>query len=93
MQGFLTKQSTGGQIGMGDTSALGGAFLDLMTKMMSDPTAVANAQIDLFNDSMTVWRHAAERMFLMREKDAEPARDKRFKHPDWTENATFSFIR
>ena len=93
MQGFLTKQSTGGQIGMGDTSALGGAFLDLMTKMMSDPTAVANAQIDLFNDSMTVWRHAAERMFLMREKDAESARDKRFKHPDWTENATFSFIR
>ena len=93
MQGFLTKQSTGGQIGMGDSSALGGAFLDLMTKMMSDPTAVANAQIDLFNDSMTVWRHAAERMFLMREKDAEPARDKRFKHPDWTENATFSFIR
>jgi polyhydroxyalkanoate synthase subunit PhaC len=93
MQGFLTKQSTGGQIGMGDTSALGGAFLDLMTKMMSDPTAVANAQIDLFNDSMTVWRHAAERMFLMREKDAEPATDKRFKHADWTENATFSFIR
>jgi len=32
-------------------------------------------------------------MFLMREKDAEPATDKRFKHPDWTENATFSFIR
>ena len=93
MQGFLSRQRAGGQIGMGDTSALGGAFLDLMTKMMSDPTAVANAQIDLFNDSMTVWRHAAERMFLMREKDAEPATDKRFKHPDWTENATFSFIR
>jgi polyhydroxyalkanoate synthase len=64
-----------------------------MTKMMSDPTALANAQIDLFNDSMTVWRHAAERMLLMRESDAEPARDKRFKHPDWTENAMFSFIR
>ena len=50
------------KIGMGDASTLGGAFLDLMTKMMSDPTAVANAQIDLFNDSMTVWRQAAERM-------------------------------
>ena len=61
--------------------------------MMSNPTALANAQIDLFNDSMTAWRHAAERMFLIRESDAEPARDKRFKHPDWTENAMFSFIR
>ena len=93
MQGFLSRQRAGGQIGMGDASTLGGAFLDLMTKMMSDPTALANAQIDLFNDSMTVWRRAAERMFLMRESDAEPARDKRFKHPDWTENAMFSFIR
>ncbi len=93
MQGFLSRQRAGGQIGMGDASTLGGAFLDLMTKIMSDPTALANAQIDLFNDSMTVWRRAAERMFLIRESDAEPARDKRFKHPDWTENAMFSFIR
>src|SRR3984957_976896 len=81
MQGFLSRQRAGGQIGMGDASTLGGSFLDLMTQMMSNPTALANAQIDLFNDSMTVWRHAAERMFLMRESDAEPARDKRFKHP------------
>ena len=93
MQGFLAKQSTGGQIGMGDTSTLGGAFLDLMTKMMSDPAAVANAQVDLFNEGVTVWRHAAERMFLMQESHPEPTRDKRFKHPDWTENALFSFIR
>ncbi len=93
MQGFLSKQSTGGQIGMGDTSTLGGAFLDLMTSVMSDPAAVANAQIDLFNDSMTVWRHAAERVLLMRKSDAEPLRDKRFKHPDWTKNAMFSFIQ
>src|SRR4029077_14182667 len=93
MQGFLSRQRAGGQIGMGDASTLGGAFLDLMTKMMSNPTALTNAQIDSFNDRMTVWRHAAERMFLMRESDAEPARDKRFKHPDWTENAMFSFIR
>ena len=93
MQGFLSRQRAGGQIGIGDASTLGGAFLDLMTQMMSNPTALATAQIDLFNDSMTVWRHAAERMFLIRESDAEPARDKRFKHPDWTENAMFSFIR
>ena len=29
----------------------------------------------------------------MQESLVEPARDKRFKHPDWTENAMFSFIR
>ena len=56
MQGFLSRQPAGGQIGMGDASTLGAAFLDLMTKIMSDPTALATAQIDLFNDSMTVFQ-------------------------------------
>ncbi len=93
MQGFLSRQPAVGQIGMGDASVLGGAFLDLMTKMVSDPFAVANAQVDLFNEGISVWRHAAERVFLMGESQAEPTRDKRFKHPDWTENALFSFIR
>ena len=93
MQAFLAKQPAGPQVGMGDASTLGAAFLDLMTKMMSDPAAVAKAQIDLFNDGMTVWRHAAERMLFMPESDPAPAKDKRFKHPDWTENVMFNFIR
>ena len=89
---FLSGQSNSGHIGVGEASALGGAFFDLTTKMMNDPVALANAQIDLFNDGMTVWWHAAERLFLGRESETAP-KDKRFKHPDWTENAIFSFIR
>ena len=61
--------------------------------MMSDPAAVAAAQIDLFNDCLTVWRHAAERMLNVQSADAPPPRDKRFSHPEWSENATFSFVR
>ena len=90
---FLGKQPDDGHFGMGDPSVLGDAFLDLMTKMMSNPSAVAAAQIDLFNDSMTVWRHAAERMLNIPSEDPPPPRDKRFSHPEWSENATFSFIR
>jgi polyhydroxyalkanoate synthase subunit PhaC len=58
LTGFLSGQLNSGRIGMGDASALGGAFFDLMTKMMSDPAALANAHIDLFNEGMTVWCHA-----------------------------------
>ena len=75
MQRFLSRQPAAGKIGMGDASTVGSAFLELMTKMMSDPVAVANAQIGLFNEGMTVWRHAAERVFLMQESLVEPARD------------------
>ncbi|RBP12176.1 polyhydroxyalkanoate synthase [Roseiarcus fermentans] len=93
MLNYLARQPDDGHVGLNDPGALGGAFLDLLTKMMTDPAAVASAQIDLFNDSMTVWRHAAERMLLIKSDDPPPPRDKRFAHPDWSENAVFSFIR
>jgi polyhydroxyalkanoate synthase len=78
---------------MGDVTTLGGAFVELMTRMMADPTAVARAQIDLFNDSLKFWQKTAGRMFLHRTDQADAPKDKRFKHPEWTENAIFSFVK
>jgi polyhydroxyalkanoate synthase len=66
MQRFASNQADATRLGMGDTSTLGFDFVDLMTKMMSDPTLVAKAQIDLFNDSVALWQKAAERMWMMR---------------------------
>jgi len=93
MQRFLSSQTDATKIGMGDTSTLGFDFVDLVTKMMTDPTAVARAQIDLFNQSLAVWQKTAERMFVPQAPDADKPKDKRFKHPDWTENAIFSFVK
>jgi polyhydroxyalkanoate synthase subunit PhaC len=93
VQGFLSEQPGGSRLGMGDSSALGSAFFDLMTKMMTDPAAVASAQIDLFNESMKLWQKTAERVFMLRSDEADGPKDKRFKHPEWTENAVFSFVR
>jgi polyhydroxyalkanoate synthase subunit PhaC len=94
MQSFLSQQQNRGQIGMGDASAIGGPFVDLMSKMAADPASVARAQVDLFNDSMVVWQKTAERMLLGRGSEPSPGKsDKRFKHADWTENAMFSFIK
>src|SRR3974390_117896 len=93
MQRFLSSQTDATKIGMGDTSTLGFDFVDLMTKMMTDPIAVARAQIDLFNQSLAVWQKTAERMFVPQAPDADKPKDTRFKHRDWTENAIFSFVK
>ena len=94
MQSFLSQQQNWGQIGMGDASAIGGPFVDLMSKMAADPASVARAQVDLFNDSIGLWQKTAERMLLGRGSEPSPGKnDKRFKHADWTENAMFSFIK
>jgi polyhydroxyalkanoate synthase len=92
MQNFLAEQQNWDP-GMGDTSAVGSAFVELMGKMAADPTSVVRAQIDLFNDSMAVWQRAAQRMLLGLADAPAGKGDKRFKHADWTENAMFSFIK
>lgn len=97
MQRFVSQQQdaakAGIQAGMGDTSTLGFDFAELMGQIIADPTAVARAQIALFNDTLAVWQKTAERMFMPQAAEAEKPNDKRFKHPDWTENAVFSFVK
>ena len=93
VQDFLLDRPEIARLGMGDVTTLGGDFIELTTKMMTDPAAVARAQIDLFNDSLRVWQTTAERFMGLGAGTEEPLKDKRFKHPDWTENAVFNFIK
>jgi polyhydroxyalkanoate synthase len=56
MQRFVSNQPDAIKLGIGDTPSLGFDFFELMTKMMINPAAVASAQIDLFNDTLSVWQ-------------------------------------
>src|ERR1700680_2043025 len=93
MQRFVSNQPDAIKLGIGDTSSLGFDFFELMTKMITNPAAVASAQIDLFNDTLSVWQKTAERMFMLRAQEANAPKDRRFKQPEWSENAIFSFVK
>jgi polyhydroxyalkanoate synthase len=93
MQRFVSSQPDAIKLGIGDTSRLGFDFFELMTKMMTNPAAVASAQIDLFYGTLSVWQKTAERMLMLRTQEANAPKDKRFKHPEWSENAIFSFVK
>jgi polyhydroxyalkanoate synthase len=93
MQHFVSSQPDAIKLGIGDTSRLGFDFFELMTKMMTNPAAVASAQIDLFYGTLSVWQKTAERMLMLRTQEANAPKDKRFKHPEWSENAIFSFVK
>jgi len=93
MQRFVSNQPDAVKLGIGDTSSLGSDFFKLMTKMMTNPAAVASAQIDLFYGSLNVWQKTAERMLMPRAQEANAPQDKRFKHPEWSENAIFGFVK
>jgi poly[(R)-3-hydroxyalkanoate] polymerase subunit PhaC len=93
MERFVSHQPDADKFGMGDTSTLGFDFFELMTKMMTDPVVVARAQIDLFYDTLGIWQKTAERMLMLSAREADAPKDKRFKHPDWSENAIFDFVK
>src|SRR6266568_3520291 len=69
MQRFVSNQPDAVKLGIGDTSSLGFDFFKLMTKMMTNPAAVASAQIDLFYGSLNVWQKTAERMLMPRTQE------------------------
>jgi polyhydroxyalkanoate synthase len=93
MRHFVSHQPDAITFGMGGRSTLGFDFFELMTRMMTDPVAVASAQIDLFYNTLGIWQKTAERMLLLRAREADTPRDKRFKQPEWSENAIFNFVK
>jgi len=93
MRHFVSHQPDAIKFGMGHRSRLGFEFFELMTRMMTDPVVVARAQIDLFYNTLGIWHKTAERMLMLHARDADAPKDKRFKHPEWSENAVFNFVK
>ncbi|HEY8129760.1 MAG TPA: class I poly(R)-hydroxyalkanoic acid synthase [Hyphomicrobium sp.] len=93
IQDFLVNRPDIAHLGMGDITTLGGPFLELTTKLMADPGAVARTQIDLFNESLRLWQTTAERLMGHGAATKQPPDDKRFKYPAWTESVVFNFIK
>jgi polyhydroxyalkanoate synthase len=92
VQEFLLNRPDVANIGMGDPAKIGQAFFELTTKLMADPRPIARAQIEIWEQSVSLWARTV-RHLLGDEPPPVSAPDKRFKHPEWAENAIFSYIR
>ena len=95
VQEFLMNRPEVAHLGMGDPAQVSQAFFDLGTKMAADPTSVFSAQIDFWMQGLNMWAQATRRLLGDESADSAPApvNDKRFKNPEWSENAVFSYIR
>ncbi len=91
---FLKRQAEGGKAGP-DPLNIGTAFLDMTTRLMSNPARLVQAQIGFWQDYLTLWQNTARRM--LGEPTApvieELKTDRRFKDEAWRENEVFDFIR
>ncbi|WP_191084819.1 PHA/PHB synthase family protein [Roseococcus microcysteis] len=78
-----------------DPLNIGGAFMEMTSRLMANPAKLMEAQLGFWQDYITLWSHTARRMMGGDPGPVieEPRGDRRFKDDAWRENEVFDFIR
>ncbi|HEX9702971.1 MAG TPA: class I poly(R)-hydroxyalkanoic acid synthase [Rhodospirillales bacterium] len=94
VQDFLERQGNNGVPGF-DPLNIGGAFLEMTTRLMTDPVKLMHANLGLWQDYVALWQNTASRLMGgTPEPVAAPAPgDRRFKDKAWRENEVFDYIK
>ncbi len=95
VQDFLKRQSEAGSP-QADPLNIGSAFLEMTTRLMTNPARLMQAQLGFWQDYLTLWSNTARRMMGGDSSASvieEPKGDRRFKDDAWRENEVFDFIR
>ncbi len=78
-----------------DPLNIGGAFMEMTSKLMSNPAHLMQAQMGLWRDYMSLWQNTAQRMMGMEAKPVidSLSGDRRFKDAAWKDSEVFDFIK
>lgn len=95
MQEFLSRQAADMPNTPVDPLNVGGAFMELFARMMSDPVKMLEKQFELWQDYMHLWQSATNKLLGEEQKPViEPdAKDRRFRDESWQQNAVFDFLK
>ena len=97
VQDFFARQQAEGAAPQSlDPMNIGKAFFDLGQRMMADPTKMWEAQAALWKGYQDLWLATWQR--AAGQTPAAPVAtpdkgDRRFKDPEWDENAVFDYIK
>ncbi len=91
---FVKRQTASGNAPL-DPLNLTDTFMALLNGMAANPTAIFEAQFQLWRDYMGLWETTAQRMLggTPAAVVAPKIGDKRFRDKDWQENQIFDFIK
>jgi polyhydroxyalkanoate synthase len=97
MLGWLKRQSAEQPEARGsaDPFNIGAAFIEMTTRLMSNPARLMQAQMGLWQDYMALWQNTTRRIMGIESEpviQADP-RDRRFKDGAWQDNEIFDFIK
>jgi len=91
---FLARQK-GKDSAPPDPLNIGGAFLEMTSKMMADPERMVAAQVELWQNYLNLLQNTTQRFLGQADQPmVQPDKgDKRFKDAAWDENHVFNFIK
>jgi polyhydroxyalkanoate synthase len=92
---YLERGANGALPAVKDELGITQAFFEAWAKMLSDPFKLAEVQMKLWQDYMTLWHNS---MLKLLGRDAEPVieppqGDRRFRHEDWERNFLYDYIK
>jgi polyhydroxyalkanoate synthase len=92
---FATRHARSGKSLFADELGLGKAFMELASNMLSNPARMAESQMALWQQYMTLWQNSMLRAWGAPVTPvAEPHKgDKRFRHEDWQDHVLFDYIK
>ena len=92
---FAARHARSGKSLFADELGLGKAFMELASNMLANPTRLAESQMALWQQYMTLWQNSMLRAWGAPVAPvAEPHKgDKRFRHDDWQDHVLFDYIK
>jgi polyhydroxyalkanoate synthase len=90
---WLKRQAEGGA--SPDPLNIGSAFMEMTTRLMTNPARLVQAQLGFWQDYMTLWQNTARRIMGIETPPViDPApTDRRFKDSAWKDSEVFDFIK
>jgi len=92
---FMTRSAGQGMPEIKDELGIAKAFFDAWGKVFADPMRVAEMQMKLWQDYMTLWQNSMLKMMGQTAAPvAEPHKsDRRFRHDDWESNFLYDYVK
>jgi len=92
---FASRRAQSGPPMLADELGVGRAFMELASQMLTNPAKLAESNIQLWQQYMSLWQHSMMRAWGADVAPvAEPVKgDKRFKDAGWQDHLLFDYIK
>jgi polyhydroxyalkanoate synthase subunit PhaC len=92
---FVTRHANGKGLAFTDEFGIARAFMDMWGKLLANPMALGQAQMNMYFDYLRLWQSSWLKLLGQTpEPVAAPAHgDNRFKDEDWQTNFVFDYVK